>query len=64
MTDPLLWQYDDPRLAYTPCREDGLDRNLRFLPRVDYKSGVGHQGLVIPCSYPQCEPCRTRRPLP
>jgi hypothetical protein len=56
-----LLPFADPRLAYRPCRADGLDRNLRVLPPVDYAHLIGHKGLVIPCDYPECHDCAPRR---
>lgn len=35
-------------LAYTPCREDGLDRNLRNLKRVDFGERA-RKGLTLIC---------------
>lgn len=45
------------KLAYTPCRKDGLDRNLRNVKMVDYEACVrvhGHpvMGLTLVCEYP------------
>lgn len=36
-------------LAYTPCREDGLDRNARNLNLVDFEAGLGLRGLTLIC---------------
>lgn len=36
-------------LAYTPCRQDGLDRNLTNLKAVDFEAGQGRGGLTLIC---------------
>ena len=36
-------------LAYTPCRPDGLDRNLKNLKVIDFKEGTGLKGLTLIC---------------
>lgn len=35
-------------LAYTPCREDGLDKNLKNLNPADFEEGH-RQGLTLVC---------------
>jgi hypothetical protein len=37
-------------LAYTPCREDGLDRHLTNLNEADFKAGTGLRGLTLVCT--------------
>jgi len=42
-------------LAYTPCREDGADRNLQNLKEVDFNAGLGLRGLRLVCNNAQRE---------
>ena len=41
---------DNQGLVYTPCRADGLDRNLRHLKDVDFYAGFGRKGLTLICT--------------
>lgn len=41
---------DGRPLAYTPCRVDGADRNLRNLNQADFRPGA--KGLTLVCTLP------------
>lgn len=56
-----MTEIPESRRRYVPCRADGLDRNLQVLNEADYKAGVGHKGLEIPCDYEWCADCKPRR---
>lgn len=50
-------------LAYTPCRADGLDHNLKNLKEVDFHHGC--KGITLMCKLKcDCYVCRSAQKMP